>query len=343
MQIFYSAHHHQHATDHLLRYGQRFPFEEVPARAERLLQGVQQAGLGPIQPPPDFGRAPLLAVHPGAYLDFLQQVHPAAVQAYGSPDPVFAATFSPRQSAYRPRGLLGQVGCYAYGVDSPIVAGTWEAAYWSAQCAVAAAQAVSSGAPVAYALCRPPGHHAGPDLFDGFCYLNNAAIAARHLQAQQAGARVALLDIDYHHGNGTQMIFYADPTVLFCSLHADPENEYPFFWGSRAETGVGPAVGFNHNWPLPRQTAVDAYLSTLTEALAVIQGFKPHYLVVSVGLDIALNDPLGGFTITTPGFTAIGQHIQALGLPTVLVQEGGYLLPQLGQNLAAFLQPFAAS
>ena len=178
-----------------------------------------------------------------------------------------------------------------------------------------------------------------PDQYGGFCYLNNVAIAARSLQAD---GPVAILDIDYHHGNGTQAIFYEDPAVLFCSLHADPDWIYPFFWGRADERGAGEGLGLNHNWPLPVHIDDAAYLAVLDEALHDIVDFRPHYLLVSLGLDAAEGDLIGKFRITTDGFREIGQRIAALGLPTVIVQEGGYRLDTLGDNAVAFLKTFEA-
>ncbi len=244
-------------------------------------------------------------------------------------------------------------------MGSPILEGTWEAAYWSAQCALSAAEAVLAGEQVAYALCRPPGHHAARDLYGGFCFLNNAAIAARDLQTHLShsrglrlgrsetgpGVRVALLDIDYHHGNGTQEIFYSDPTVLYCSLHADPDREYPYYWGGADECGEGAGEGANRNWPLPSKTGDATYLAALDEALGLIREFEARYLVISAGFDIVARDPVGGFTVTTDGLHEIGQRIAALSrhMPTVIVQEGGYLLERLGENAIAFLSAFATT
>jgi len=213
---------------------------------------------------------------------------------------------------------------------------------------------VREGLRAAYALCRPPGHHAAADLYGGYCYLNNAAIAARYLQssgsrpsslpesrALPTPTKVAILDIDYHHGNGTQLIFYADPAVLYCSLHVHPDEDYPYYWGDADETGVGPGEGTNCNWPLPRGTGDKAYLAALDEALAAIGEFAPDYLVVSAGLDTTEGDPEGGFCLSTEGLHAIGECIAGLAMPTVVVQEGGYRLDRLGDNAVAFLQPFA--
>ena len=336
MHTFYSTHHTRHDTTGLIVDGQPFVTDEVPARAELLLAAVQAAGLGPVAAPKDFGEAPILAVHDAGFLNYLKTAYADNAAYFKKAEPVFPSTFHVRRGVRRPAGFLGQAGYYAFGVGSPLLEGTWDAAYWSAQCALAAAEAVRNGMPAAYALCRPPGHHANTDLYGGFCYLNNAAIAARWL-----GPQVAVLDIDYHHGNGTQSIFYEDSSVLFCSLHAHPDDDYPYYWGAADELGAGPGEGFNRNWPLPQGMEDGAYLAVLDKALAAIREFDPQYLVVSVGFDTAVDDPVGGFRLTTAGLSAVGQRIKALKRPTVLVQEGGYLLERLGENALAFLRPFA--
>ena len=222
----------------------------------------------------------------------------------------------------------------------PIAAHTWDSAYWSAQTALSAADLVAGGARAVYALCRPPGHHAFGDLAGGFCFLNNSAIAAERLRA--AGLRPAILDIDVHHGNGTQGIFYARRDVLTVSIHADPAGFYPFFWGHAAERGEGAGQGYNLNLPLPRGTGDAPWLDTLGVALARISAFAPDVLVLALGLDAHEADPYQGLAVTTPGFTRIAARIAALGLPTVIVQEGGYLSEHLGPNLTAFLGGFEA-
>jgi acetoin utilization deacetylase AcuC-like enzyme len=191
---------------------------------------------------------------------------------------------------------------------------------------------VQGGEQAAYALCRPPGHHAGVDLYGGFCYLNNAAIVARHL-----GARVAILDVDYHHGNGTQSIFYADPSVLYCSLHAHPDLDYPYYWGYADEMGQGEGRGTNRNYPLPLGISDEVYLATLKQALQDIHDFSPRFLVVSAGFDTVAGDPVGSFSLTTDGVAQVGEAIAGLSLPTVVLQEGGYLIERLGDDAVAFL------
>src|SRR5689334_22412870 len=225
MVTIYTDKHKLHATDGVRMEGHPSVIDEVPARAEIIIGAVRAANLGPVEPPADFGLAPILAAHDAAYVDFLKTIYAKHADYYKGGSPVFPATFAPRSAMHTPSGFLGQVGYYSFDVGAPVLEGTWEATYQSAQCALTAAAKVRSGAKAAYALCRPPGHHAAAALSGGFCYLNNAAIAARWL-GQPGGKRVAVLDVDYHHGNGTQLIFYDDPTVLFCSLHADPDGDY---------------------------------------------------------------------------------------------------------------------
>jgi acetoin utilization deacetylase AcuC-like enzyme len=340
MHIVYTERHKLHATEDVWVDGQPLIVEEVPARVEIILEAVRAANLGPVAAPTDHGMAPILAVHDAGFVEHLRTAYTENAAQLGEPATVLAGTFATRYAGPRPTSFRALVGYYAYGAGAPILAGTWEAAYWSAQCALSAADLVRAGERAAYALCRPPGHHAAQDLYGGFCYLNNVAIAARRLHSE---GKVAILDIDYHHGNGTQAIFYTDPAVLYGSLHADPDRAYPYYWGYANERGAGPGEGTNYNWPLPRGTGDADYLATLDQALATIRRFKPRFCVVSVGYDTAVGDAVGGFNITTDGFRAIGEHIAGLGLPTLLVQEGGYRLDTLGENAVAFLKAFSTA
>jgi acetoin utilization deacetylase AcuC-like enzyme len=215
-----------------------------------------------------------------------------------------------------------------------IVEGTYQAALASANCALSAAELVSSGERISFALCRPPGHHAGKDYAGGYCFINNASVAANWLSSK---GKVALLDIDYHCGNGTQDIFYERNDVLTISIHADPNFEYPHYWGYADETGSGAGLGFHKNLPLERGTDNGIYLSALDEALSLIRKFEPKHLVVSAGMDIYADDPLGKIKVTTEGIGEIGKRIASLGLPTVIVMEGGYANEVLGINITTFL------
>lgn len=332
MNTVYTDKHRLHNTDQVLCEGRPFVTEEIPARALVILDAVRAAQLGPILTPVDHGLEPILEVHDADFIEFIRTAYTVNAALCEEPGPVFTWSFATRHRGRKPAGFLALKGYYSFSWGTPILEGTWEAAYWSAQCALTAADLVSSGDQVAYALCRPPGHHAGPDLYGGFCYMNNAAVVARHLRA-----RVAVLDIDYHHGNGTQAIFYSDPSVLYCSLHAHPDLDYPYYWGSAGEVGRGQGKGSNSNWPLSLGASDEEYLTTLARALQVIRDFSPRYLVVSAGFDSVAGDPVGSFSLTTDGLARVGAEIARLGLPTVVLQEGGYLIEKLGQNAVAFL------
>jgi acetoin utilization deacetylase AcuC-like enzyme len=339
MRTVYTSQHERHRTHRVLLEGQPFVSEEVPERAEIILKALRETQLGDVTAPTDHGLEPILAVHDEEFVSFLQRIYAEQAAYFGEPGPVFTWTFATRHSGRKPRGFLGLKGYYAFGWGTPILEGTWTAAYWSAQCALTAGDLVQAGEHAVYALCRPPGHHAAADLYGGYCYLNNAAIVARYLG--RGGASVAVLDVDYHHGNGTQSIFYAERSVLFCSLHANPDDEYPYFWGAADERGTGPGQGFNWNWPLPLDTDDAGYLGALGEALARIRDFSPRYLVVSAGFDTVMGDPVGCFHMSAEGLRQTGVRIAALGVPTVIVQEGGYALSNLGRNALAFLRPFS--
>ncbi|MBX3055987.1 MAG: histone deacetylase family protein [Anaerolineae bacterium] len=339
MLIYYHPNHlahdqarlHQPDDPHSVVY-----YSEVAQRGPLIHDAIVAAGLGVIQPPQDFGLAPIVEVHRHEMVAFLQTAHERFVAETGR-DVALPETFSiggrPRR---KPVSVWGLLGYYCFDIGSPVFAGTWEAAYGSAQTAVAAAAAIASGERLVYALCRPPGHHAAADMFGGFCYLNNAAIASQWLV--EKGQRIAILDLDYHHGNGTQEIFYGRADVLTCSIHADPLHEYPFYWGFADEYGIGAGENYNFNFPLPLGTQEAAYLVALDIALRRIRAFVPDCLVVSFGADTLENDPVGGFKLSVESYGRIAAQIAALDLPTLVIQEGGYLLPQLGSCVLSFLQ-----
>jgi acetoin utilization deacetylase AcuC-like enzyme len=232
-----------------------------------------------------------------------------------------------------------KLGRYSYDASTPIAAGTWDAAYASVQSALAATEAVLAGEPAAFALCRPPGHHCGADYMGGYCYLNATAVAAEAAIAD-GRRRVAILDIDYHHGNGTQDIFYGRGDVLFVSIHADPAIDYPFYWGHSDETGEGEGEGATLNLPLPRGTRLREFERALETALERIAAFAPDILLCSYGADTFAGDPISFFEIETADYAVIGRRIAGLGLPTAILMEGGYAVDALGANVAAFLSGF---
>ena len=338
MRVIYTPLHELHATKGLVVDGCPFITEEIPARAEIILSALESTNLVIIPEPIDHGLEPILAVHDANFVTYLRTAFGKNAAYFGDDQPILPHAFPIRPTCQKPTSFLGQRGYYVFGAGTPILEGTWQAAYWSVQCALTAADSVRAGGDnFAFALCRPPGHHAAWDYYGGSCFLNNAAAVARYLAN---GVRVAILDIDYHHGNGTQDIFYQDPEVMFCSLHAHPNDDYPYYWGDSNEHGEGPGEGTNWNWPLPQKTDDREYLKTLEKALDAIEVFSPEYLVVSAGFDIVQGDPVGGFSITPTGLHQIGKNIANLDLPTVIVQEGGYLLESLGDSSVSFLSAF---
>jgi len=245
-----------------------------------------------------------------------------------------------RYAATYPTGLAGRAGWHQFDLACPIGPHTWDAALAATEVAATATDMVLGGAREAYALCRPPGHHAYSDMAGGFCFLNNSAVAAQRLRGKHQ--RVAILDVDVHHGNGTQGIFFERDDVLTISIHADPNFYYPYFWGHAHEAGAGKGQGFNLNLPLPLGSPDAPWLEAGDKALMRIREFQPTALVVALGLDASESDPLQGLKVTGQGFHAMAKKIASLGLPTVLVQEGGYLSDDLGQNLVQFLSGFEA-
>lgn len=340
MKVVYPVQHALHHPKSFFASGANLPNPEVPERAERLLAAAIDSGLEQVAPE-DYGIEPIAAVHSDRYLTYLQNIHKRWSRIEGGSEEVIPGIHPDRRDGTYPASAVGHAGWHHADTAAPIAEHTWEAAYWSAQAAVAATDDVLNGAPACYALTRPPGHHAGHEYAAGFCYLGNSAIAAERLRSQFE--RVAVLDVDVHHGNGTQDIFYARPDVLTVSIHADPVRFYPFFWGHAVETGEGEGEGFNRNFPLPRGTDDDNYSRVLDEAIDVIDNFGPGALVVALGLDAYEGDPLRGFSITTGGFRRIGARIGEIGLPTVLVQEGGYLSDALGSNLSACVDGFCGN
>jgi acetoin utilization deacetylase AcuC-like enzyme len=345
MKIFYSDFHIQHDPPYEGFEYEGFeganlkPALETAARAEVIATALRARQWAEFLPPDDFGLEPVLAVHNPAYLEYLR----GAYQAWQPHSPVAAMAFIPGIPGLDPHTVQsGRVeeryGFFLLDTSVAINAFTYAAALTAANCALSGAQALREGQQAAFALCRPPGHHAGRAICGGYCFLNNAAIAAQWLS--QWG-KVALLDVDYHAGNGTQEIFYERPDVFTVSLHADPAREYPNYAGYAHETGAGAGRGFHRNFPLPAAVTEADYLHKLGEALALIADFAPRHLVVSLGMDIYREDLLGDFEISRSGIAEIGRQIARAGLPSLVVMEGGYYLPDLGENVAAFLEPFS--
>ena len=328
-----------HDPEHVFRLG---TWIDQPDRAERyhiFLKAAQEDG-HPIEVARDMGLEPILRVHDPLYVAFLQTAH-ERWRALPGAGPDAIPNVHPTHRMHRmPTNLLGQLGWYSNSTSCPIQRDTWTAVYASARTAVHAADHVAATGQTAYALCRPPGHHAYPDLMTGVCYLNNASIAAERLAARYG--RVAVLDIDVHHCNGTQHIFWTRGDVFVASVHADPNATAPLYAGHADETGDGAGRGANLNIPLPMATRDAAFLDGVDQALAAIRAFGPAALVVSLGFDASEHDPTETFKVTIPGFGEAARRIRTVEVPTVLVQEGGYLSPMLGENLRTFLAGFEA-
>lgn len=350
MRVIINPEHGRHDPPFEILDGQVTPYFELPRRVEIIAAALAEAGFPAPEPPRRFGPGPALAVHDEDYVAYLKGAHAAWVAAGHPPEAVLPSTFSLPGLRARSRSPQGLAGRYCFDLSAPITAGTFAAALGSAEAALTGAALLLEGERAAYALCRPPGHHAARALAGGYCYLNNAAIAAHFLATNDRGGGqgfwgmrpsvVAVLDIDVHHGNGTQSIFYERSDVFFVSLHGDPEREYPYFLGFADELGAHEGEGYNLNLPLPAGTGDGEYLAALDTALEAIAGYGPRYLVVSAGLDTYAGDPLGDLALTTEGFARIGARIAQLGLPTLFVQEGGYAIEELGRNVASLLGGF---
>ncbi len=342
MKAFWSATQLAHAPQFFLQRGVVRKNFEVPARAESLLAACEALKLDLVVPPPA-ERAALEAVHTAAYLDFLRDA-PADWAALPEHGPEIVANIHPSPDMFAngakvPESVIGRAGWFTLDTACPVAPETWGSALAAAEGALAAADEAAAGRS-AYALARPPGHHAYAARAGGHCYLNNAALAAERLRAKGA-ARVAVLDIDAHHGNGTQGIFWQRDDVMFVSVHGDPSHYYPWFVGHAGERGAGAGEGFSRNFPLARGTADDGWLAAVADGVAAIEAFGAEALVISVGFDASKDEPLGFLAVTEDGFARAGAAIGGMRLPTVLVQEGGYNVALLGTLLTRFLEGFA--
>ena len=351
MFIVHNPHHQLHQGRHEMFRGRLVPCHEVPDRLAHVLAELERRGIGPLTAPPEPTDldAVLAQIHTPRYLDFIANawdewvaIDPAHAELDALPSVWPGRAF---RTDVLPHNFAARMGLFSFDAGTPLTAGAWAAARGGAACAVAAARHIAAAtgpSPAsAFVLTRPPGHHAGPDFFGGYCFLNNAALAAQALR--DAGAqRVAVLDVDYHHGNGTQSIFYERADVLTVSIHGDPLTEYPFFLGHADERGAGAGEGFNLNLPLPRGTGFGAWRAALQHAIAAVQSFGAQALVVALGVDTFEGDPISGFSLKSGDYLQIGRDIAALGLPTVIVFEGGYAVAEVGINVVNVLEGFGA-
>ncbi|HET7553663.1 MAG TPA: histone deacetylase family protein [Gemmatimonadaceae bacterium] len=323
LKVLITPQHHLH---HVRERG----YVERPVRVERILQQVRSLAGVEIVDVKEHPEEAITAVHDPDFVRYLRDVSLKLSEGQA----VYPYVFPIRHRARKPVDDEVQSGYYCIDTFTPLTHNAYIAARAAVNCALTGAELVRRGEQIAYAVCRPPGHHAESAVYGGFCYFNNASIAANVLSAE---GKVAVLDIDFHHGNGTQEIFYDRSDVLTISIHGDPSYAYPYFAGFADERGEGAGDGFNHNYPLGENVTDDEYLSTLEQALERVETFAPRFLVLSVGLDIAKGDPTGAWAITTEGFERIGGAIAGLGLPMLVVQEGGYDTRVIGRNARSFL------
>ncbi|MBE0399882.1 histone deacetylase family protein [Halomonas sp. FME1] len=332
MKTFFHAEQLLHQPQTYFSRGKMRTPQEVPERATQLLAAAKRLGFD-VQEPLDYGVAPLRAVHSFAYLRFLKSAYRRwheLEEDWG--EEVISNIFVRSPNALR--GILAEAARYLADGSAPVGQHTWQSAYWSAQSAVAGAEALLAGDRFAYALSRPPGHHAGIDSAGGFCFLNNAAIAAQHLKTRYP--RIVVLDPDMHHGQGIQEIFYQRDDVLYISIHGDTTNFYPAVTGFEDERGQGAGLGYNLNLPMPHGSPESVFFDRLEQACQAIRLFEPDAIVLALGFDIYALDPQAKVTVSTPGFCELGRKVAGLNVPTLVVQEGGYYLEGLEANAVSF-------
>jgi acetoin utilization deacetylase AcuC-like enzyme len=342
LRTVHSELHARHAPGGELHRGETVSAFECPRRADEILATLQSMAIGPVSPPDDFPDHTVTRVHDEGYTQFLRRAF-EEWSALGRTGDAAAQTWAVRgmRSDRVPESLDGRLAYYSFDTSTPITAGTWTAARSAANVALTAARLLeTTGERGTFALCRPPGHHAAADYYGGYCFLNNAAIAAQYLRDQGA-MRVGILDIDYHHGNGTQSIFYGRDDVPFASIHADPASDYPYFLGYADERGSGPGEGYNRNLPLARGAAWGAWGDALDDACNWLAGLGVEAVVVSLGVDTFELDPISAFRLSSDDYLRVGGRLARLGKPVLFVMEGGYALDHIGRNVANVLEGFA--
>jgi acetoin utilization deacetylase AcuC-like enzyme len=341
MLTVYSDDHRGHVMKGELSGGCFVPPFEKPERADLVLARVREMDLGPVEPPAPFDRAAALRVHDEGFVRFLETCWDEWSASAHEGDAMASMWPARRMRHIVPDEIEAKLGYYASTAESSIVEGTWKAAMASAACALTGQRRIAAGERAVFALCRPPGHHAAIDMFGGYCFLNNAAIAAQAFLDDGAD-RVAILDIDFHHGNGTQDIFYRRGDVLLASLHGEPRHAFPHYLGYADETGEGEGEGCNLNYPMARGTAWASWSESLEDACRQIAAYGAEALVVSLGVDAFKDDPISFFRLESEDFTRCGARIAKLGLPTLFALEGGYAIDAIGVNAVNVLTGYEA-
>src|SRR5688572_21141915 len=349
MQVVYSPAHLGHDIDTETYMGVGVPANEVAERAEKIRTALEADGGFTLTAPSEHGPDPITAVHDPGLVRFLETAW-SELRGQGIPRAFLSADTYPNRAMFEgmspetierllrePRHVGGRAGFWGLDSAAPLVAGTYTAARTAVDVALTTADLVLAGETVAYGLCRPPGHHAARAMYGGYCFFNNAAIAA-HAITRATGERVAILDVDYHHGNGTQQIFWRRGDVRYVSIHADPDRQYPYFLGRTDETGEGHGAGENLNIPLRAGATNHDYLEATDRAIEAIAAAPGWIVVVSLGFDTCGLDPIGDFALTTDVYHEVGRRVAGLGRRLVVLQEGGYHRPSLGENARAWLR-----
>jgi acetoin utilization deacetylase AcuC-like enzyme len=342
MKTIFTSLHHRHTTKSELDGGILVDPYEKPSRAETILARVIHQKLGDVIEPEAFGIEPILRIHSADYVDFLKNCW-TDWKAAGKPGEAIPAIWAGRGMRHRqPKDIDGRLGYFSFSAESSITEGTWDAAFASAQVALTAQKHVANGDRAAFALCRPPGHHAAADVYGGYCFFNNAAISAQAF-LDQGAKRVAILDVDFHHGNGAQSIFYNRDDVLTISLHGDPDHAFPHFLGFEEETGEGAGEGYNLNIPYPPNTPFSLWQQGLERACREIDQYAPDAVIVALGVDTFEDDPISFFKLTSSDYLTMGQRISQLNLPTLFTMEGGYDVDAIGINAVNVLEGFESA
>ena len=339
LTVFSSKHQLHHGIE--LKDGLIGPSFETPQRADTVLERVKNVNLGEIISERNFDRSCYVKAHSERYISFLENSWAEWI-ATGRNYDALPLVWPVRDLAIsqEPNFIDGKLGFYSMDAGCPITAGTWEAVKASADTALTACDAIiQKDIKSAFALCRPPGHHAAREYMGGYCYLNNAAIAAEYALTQDF-KKVAILDVDFHHGNGTQNIFYDRDDVFFASIHGDPIDSYPYFSGFQNETGAGVGIGFNANYPLSKGTKWIEYKIALENALEKINTYNADFLIISLGVDTFKDDPISHFCLESNDYFHMGEAISKLNIPTLFVMEGGYMVDEIGINAVNTLLGF---
>ncbi|MCU1397659.1 MAG: hypothetical protein JWN62_768 [Acidimicrobiales bacterium] len=348
MKVVYTPAHLRHDPKVSFEQSGLTPTFEHIGRAEAIRATLAADDRFTFTAPSEWGLAPVEAVHDAGLIRFLATAWEEYQAAAGEtadvmPDVFYRSTLRNKMGERgEPESIQARFGYWCFETTTPLTRGTYDAALSAVDTALTATQFVLDGDSSAYGLCRPPGHHATTGLYGGYCFFNNAAVAAHHA-ASTTGTKVTVLDVDYHHGNGTQEIFYDRDDVQYVSLHGDPVRAYPWNVGYADETGTGRGAGSNLNVPLAARTEDDAFVDALHGAMEQIQAFGPSMVIVSLGLDTFFSDPICDLALTADGFERCGAAVAELGLPTVVVQEGGYDVAALGDNVKRWLVGLGAA